>query len=108
MGSVGVLLSVVECCGVCWLVTSTLKSQKKSKCLPNVLNATQPTKIINAFSGTRKLNMEMSCNLIVKIAHIPLIGKITLEDTYLRHTLNLEKENLNLNHMSHTKKEKKK
>merc|ERR1712030_52029 len=25
MGSVGVLLSVVECCGVCWLVTSTPK-----------------------------------------------------------------------------------
>merc|ERR1711888_581440 len=105
MGSVGVLLSVVECCGVCWLLTSTSKSQKKSKCLPNVLNATQPTKIIKAFSGTRKLNLEMSCNLIVKIAHLPATGKIALKDTYLRHTLNQEKENLNLNHMSHEKKE---
>merc|ERR1711888_338535 len=91
MGSVGVLLSVVECCGVCWLVTSTLKSQKKSKCLPNVLNATQPTKIIKAFSGTRKLNMEMSCNLIVKIAHLPATGKITLPDTSKSTTSNLTK-----------------
>ena len=50
--------------------------------------------------------MEMSCNLIVKIAHLPATGKIALKDTYLRHTLNQEKENLSLNHMSHEKKEK--
>ena len=50
--------------------------------------------------------MEMSCNLIVKIAHLPPTGKIALKDTYLRHTLNQEKENLSLNHMSHEKKEK--
>ena len=61
-----------------------------------MLNATQPTKIIKAFSGTRKLNMEMSCNLIVKIAHIPLLGKITFADTYLSHTLNQEKENMRM------------
>ena len=102
-------MSVVDCVG--WspqLQKSHLNSKKskKSKCLPNVLNATQPTKIIKAFSGTRKLNMEMSCNLIVKIAHLPVTGKIALPDTYLRHTLNQEKENLNLNHMSHEKKEK--
>ena len=77
-------------------VTSTLKSQKKvKKCLPNVLNATQPTKIIKAFSGTRKLNMEMKY-LNVKIAHIPLLGKIIFADTYLSHTLNQEKENMRM------------
>ena len=46
----------------------------------------------------------MSCNLIVKIAHLPATGKIALKDTYLRHTLNQEKENLNLKKLEEKEK----